>query len=123
MIMKTIVYTKYGSPDVLQLKEVEKPTPKENEVLIKVHAASINSWDWDLLTGTFQGRIGVFLNPKFNILGCDISGRVEAVGNDVKNIKIGDKVFGDTSGFRERDWGGFAQYVCAREEILALKPN
>ena len=119
--MKAIVYTKYGPPDVLQLKDVEKPTPRDDEVLIKVHAASINSWDWDLLRGTFQGRLAGLLKPKFKILGCDIAGRVVAVGKNVKHLKPGDEVFGDTSGFRARDWGAFAEFVSAREDILALK--
>lgn len=120
--MKAIVYHKYGSPDVLELKEVEKPTPRDNEVLVKVHAASVNSWDWDLLTGTFQGRLGAFRKPKYKILGADIAGKVEAVGSNVKQFQPGDEVFGDISGFRARDWGGFAEYVCASENILALKP-
>jgi NADPH:quinone reductase-like Zn-dependent oxidoreductase len=119
--MKAIVYTKYGPPDVLQLKEVEKPTPKDNEVLIKVHAASVNSWDWDLLRGTpFLNRLMFgLLKPKTKILGCDIAGRVEAVGRNVKQFQPGDEVFGDISGC---GWGGFAEYVCARENVLALKP-
>ncbi len=120
--MKAIVYEKYGPPDVLQLKEVAKPTPKDNEVLIKVHAASVNSWDWDRLRGTFQGRLGAFRKPKNKILGTDIAGRVEAVGSNSKQFQPGDEVFGDISGFRARDWGGFAEYVCARENLLALKP-
>jgi len=102
--VKAIVYTKYGPPDVLQLKEVDKPTPKDNEALIKVHAASVNDWDWGLLRGTpFLNRLVVsgLLKPKYKILGCDIAGRVEAVGCN---------------------WGGFAEYVCARENALALKP-
>ena len=118
--MKAIVYTKYGSPDVLQLKEVEKPASRDNEVLIKVHAASVNSWDWDLLRGTpFVNRLMFgLIKPKI-ILGCDIAGRVEAVGNNVNQFKPGDEVFGDLSGC---GWGGFAEYVCARENALALKP-
>ena len=121
--MKAIVYHKYGSPDELKLEEVEKPTPRDNEVLVKVHAASINSWDWDLLRGTFQGRIGAFRKPKFNILGCDIAGTVEEVGSNVKQFQPGDNVFGDMSGFRDRDWGGFAEYACAREDVLAVKSD
>jgi len=117
--MKAIVYHKYGSPDVLELKEVEKPTPKGNEVLIKVHAASVNSWDWNLLRGTpFLVRLGGLLKPKYKILGADIAGRVEAVGRNVKQFQPGDEVFGDISGC---GWGGFAEYVCARENALALK--
>jgi len=118
--MKAMVYTKYGTPDVLQLKEVEKPGPEDNEVLIKVHAASVNSWDWDLLRGTpFVNRLMFgLLKPKV-ILGCDIAGRVEAVGRNVKQLQPDDEVFGDLSGC---GWGGFAEYVCARENALALKP-
>jgi NADPH:quinone reductase-like Zn-dependent oxidoreductase len=118
--MKAIVYTKYGPPEVLKLEEVAKPTPKDNELLIKIHAASINSWDWDLLRGTpFMNRLmfGV-LKPKTKILGCDIAGRVEAVGRNVKQFQPGDEVFGDISGC---GWGGFAEYVCASENALALK--
>jgi NADPH:quinone reductase-like Zn-dependent oxidoreductase len=123
MKMKAIVYEEYGPPDVLELKEIDKPIPKDDEVLIKVHAASINSWDYDLLIGTFQGRIGAFRKPRTNILGCDVAGKVVEVGKNIKGLSIGDDVFGDTSGFRARDWGGFAEYVCARESVLALKSS
>ena len=98
--MKAIVYTKYGSPDVLQLKEVEKPTPKDDEVLVKVHAASVNAADWHLLRGEpFLVRLMGFglLKPKNKILGADIAGRVEAVGRNVKQFQPGDEVFGDLS--------------------------
>ena len=121
--MQAVVYHKYGSPDELKLAEVEKPIPKENEVLISVKATSINSWDWDLLTGTFQGRIGAFRKPRTEILGCDIAGTVEEVGSKVTQFQIGDDVFGDMSGFAKRDWGGFAEYACTREEVLALKSS
>ena len=118
--MKAIVYTKYGPPDVLQLKEIEKPTPKDDEVLVKVHAASVNSWDWELLRGAFVNRLFFgFLKPKIKILGVDIAGRVETVGRNVKQFLPGDEVFGDISGC---GFGGFAEYVCARENALALKP-
>jgi len=119
--MKAIVYERYGQPDVLQLQEVAKPTPKDNEVLVRVHAASVNDWDWGLLRGTpFMSRLFFgLLKPKNKILGCDIAGRVEAVGNNVKQFQPGDEVFGDISG---GSWGGFAEYVCARENALALKP-
>ena len=118
--MKAIVYTKYGPPEVLQLKEVEKPTPKDNEVLIKVHAASINDWDWGLLRGKpFGNRVSFgLLKPKTKILGVDIAGEVEAVGRIVKKFQPGDEVFGDISGC---GWGGFAEYVCALENALSLK--
>jgi NADPH:quinone reductase-like Zn-dependent oxidoreductase len=119
--MKAIVYEKYGSLDVLQLKEVEKPTPKDNEVLVKIHAASINSWDWELLRGKpFVNRLlNGLLKPKIKILGADIAGRVEAVGRNAKQFQPDDEVFGDLC---ECGWGGFAEYVCARENALALKP-
>jgi NADPH:quinone reductase-like Zn-dependent oxidoreductase len=119
--MKAIVYTKYGPPDVLQLKEVEKPTPKDNEVLIKVHAASVNDWDWGLLRGKpFVNRLLFgLLKPKTKILGCDIAGQVEAVGRNVKQFQPGDEVFGDLSAC---GFGAFAEYVCALENALALKP-
>src|SRR5581483_10085669 len=119
--MKAIVYTHYGSPDVLQLKEVAKPTPKDDEVLIKVYAASANAGDWHLLRGIpFLVRLvsGV-LKPKNIILGADIAGRVEAVGRNVTQFQPSDEVFGDVSGC---GFGGFAEYACAREDALALKP-
>jgi NADPH:quinone reductase-like Zn-dependent oxidoreductase len=118
--MKAVVYSKYGTPDVLQLIEIDKPVPTEDEVLVKVHAVSINDWDWGLLQGdTFINRVlfGLF-KPKRKILGSDIAGRVEAVGKAITHFKPGDEVFGDLSG----TWGGFAEYVCAHEKALALKP-
>jgi len=119
--MKAIVYEEYGSPDVLVLKDVEKPTPKDDEVLIKVHAASVNAADLHLLRADpFLVRLSSgLLKPKNKILGADIAGRVEAVGSNVKQFKPGDEVFGDISGC---GWGGFAEYVCARENALVLKP-
>ncbi len=121
--MKAIVYTKYGPPDVLQLEEVEKPTPADNEVLLNVQAVSVNSWDRDLLHGVpFILRLGAFSKPKYPILGCDIAGRVEQIGQNVTAFKPGDEVFGDISGFGPRDWGGLAEYVCADAERLILKP-
>ena len=120
--MKAVVYEKYGPPDVLHLEEVERPAPKEDEVLIKVHAASINDWDWGNLRGKpFVNRmmLGLMRPKKINILGCDVAGRVEAVGSKVRQFKAGDEVFGDlcNCGF-----GSFAEYVCAREDALTLKP-
>ena len=120
--MKAVVYTEYGSPDVLHLQEIEKPVPRDNEVLIKVHATSINSWDWDMLRGKpylFRLLSGIF-KPKYKILGADVAGRIETVGANVSNFKPGDDVFGDLC---ENGWGGFAEYVCAGEESLALKPD
>jgi NADPH:quinone reductase-like Zn-dependent oxidoreductase len=120
--MKAIVYNKYGPPDVLEFKEVEKPVPKDNEVLIKIHAASINSMDWDMLTGRpLEYRLfsGILKPKKTKILGCDIAGRIEAVGKNIKKFHTGDDVFGDLC---EGSWGGFAEYLCARENELTLKP-
>lgn len=118
--MQAIVYTAYGPPHVLQYKEVEKPVPKAAEVLIKVHATSINSWDWDLLRGEpFLARLEGLRKPKYQILGCDVAGRVEAVGSHVTQFQPGDAVFGDLSAC---GWGGFAEYVCAQENALTLKP-
>jgi len=117
--VKAIVYTQYGLQDVLQLKEVDKPTPRENEVLIKVHAASVNASDWEFLTGMpLYTRMWGLLKPKYQILGSDIAGQVEAVGRKVKKFHPGDAVFGDILG----RWGGFAEYVCAPEDALMLKP-
>ncbi|MZQ86948.1 zinc-binding dehydrogenase [Paenibacillus sp. 5J-6] len=119
--MKAMVYTKYGTKDVLNLVELEKPAPKDNEVLIRIHAASVNSWDWDLLRGIpFMVRLGGILKPKFKILGADIAGTVEAVGSKVKQFHPGDEVFGDISG---SGWGGFAEYVSVREDTITLKPS
>jgi NADPH:quinone reductase-like Zn-dependent oxidoreductase len=117
--MKAIVYTKYGSPDVLQLKDVEKPIPKDDEVLIKIYAASVNAYDWHFLTADiFLVRLmgGGLLKPKDSRLGADIAGQVETVGRNVKQFQPGDEVFGDIG------HGGFAEYVCAPESRLALKP-
>ena len=94
--MKAIVYYNYGSPEVLKLEEVEKPTPSEDELLIKVHAVSLNASDWEFLTGTpIYTRMWGLRKPKNNILGSDIAGRVEAVGANVKQFQSGDEVFGD----------------------------
>ncbi len=119
--MKAIVYTEYGSPAVLQLKEVAKPTPKDNEVLVKVYAVSANAADLHLLRADpFLIRLSSgLLKPKNEILGSDIAGRVEAVGRNVKQFKPGDEVFGDISA---GGWGGFAEYACAHEDALVLKP-
>ena len=117
--MRAIVYTKYGGPEVLQIKEIETPYPKDDEVLIKNYAVSINDWDFGLLQGDFINRIlNGLLKPKKKILGSDIAGRIEAVGKNVTHFKTGDNVYGDLSG----QWGGFAEYSCAREKALALKP-
>jgi len=118
--MKAIVYTKYGSPDVLQLKEVEKPATKENEVLIKVVASSVNEWDNGLISGKglLTRLLGGLFKPKNKILGADVAGVIEAVGNNIKNFKPGDEVFGDIAG---AGFGAFAEYVSAPEKMLAKK--
>lgn len=117
--MKAIVYYRYGSPDVLQLAEVEKPTPNENQVLVKIIAASANPLDWHRMRGEpFLARIGEgYRRPKNPKLGADIAGRVEAVGRNVTEFQPGDKVFGAIGA------GGFAEYACTREKNLALKPD
>jgi NADPH:quinone reductase-like Zn-dependent oxidoreductase len=117
--VKAIVCQRYGSPDVLEFKEVEKPAPKYNEALVKVHASSLNAADFETLRGVFIVRMVAPLKPMHKILGSDIAGRVEAVGRGVKQFQPGDEVFGDLSvcGF-----GAFAEYACAPESALALKP-
>lgn len=117
--MKAVVYTKYGTPDVLELIEIDQPIPQDDEVLIKVYAVSLNDWDCGLLQGDFINRLlnGLF-KPRIKILGSDIAGRVETVGKNVKMFQPGDEVYGDLSG----TWGGFAEYACAPEKALALKP-
>ena len=120
--MKAIVRSIYGSPDVLDLKEVERPAPRDNEVLIKVHAASLNAYDWHMLTADmFPVRLmgGGLLKPKMKILGADVAGRVEAVGRNATQFRPGDDVFGDVAG---SDSGSFAEYACGRENRLASKP-
>jgi NADPH:quinone reductase-like Zn-dependent oxidoreductase len=118
--MKAIIYTKYGPPEVLQLKEVEKPVPKENEVLVKVFAASVNPADWHMIRGEpkfARLAFGLF-KPRNIIPGIDIAGKVEAVGKNVKEFQQGDEVFGDCG------WGGaFAEYVCVTEKSLVIKPD
>jgi NADPH:quinone reductase-like Zn-dependent oxidoreductase len=117
MIMKAILFTKYGSPDVLQVTEVEKPTPKDHQVLVRVHAASANPLDWHHMRGTpFLVRLGDgFLKPKDPKLGADVAGVVEAIGSNVTEFKPGDEVFGVCS-------GSFGEYAVAAESKLALKP-
>jgi len=117
--MKAVVYEKYGPPEGLEMKEVEKPAPKDDEVLIKIHAVSLNASDWEFLTGKpLYARIRGLLKPKYKILGSDVAGRVEAVGKDVKQFQPGDEVFGDIFDCM----GGFAEYVCAPENTVMRKP-
>ncbi len=118
-VMKAVIYTEYGGPESLRVAEVPKPVPLDNEVLINVHAVSINDWDFALLQpDTFNRLMSGLTKPKRQIIGSDISGKIESVGKAVTKFKIGDEVYGDLSG----RWGGFAEYVCAPEQSLALKP-
>jgi hypothetical protein len=116
--MKAIVYPQYGSPDVLELKEVEKPTPQDGQLLIKVHAASVNALDWrrfampSILVRLMGGGL---LKPKNQKLGADVAGTVEAVGRSVTEFKPGDEVFGVAP-------GSFAEYACNGASKFALKP-
>src|SRR3970282_808175 len=116
--MKAIVYYSYGSPDVLKYEEIEKPTAGDDEVLIKVRAASVNPLDWRLMRGKplfVRLMIGGLRKPKITRPGRDVAGQVEAVGRNVTQFKPGDEVFGACR-------GAFAEYVCAIEDRLALKP-
>ncbi len=118
--MEAVVFTKYGPPDVLRLTEVEQPVPGENEVLVSVHASSVNAADWHTLRADpwfIRLMGGGFFKPKSQILGFDIAGQVEAVGSKVKQFQTGDEVFGACG------MGGFAEYACADENALALKPG
>jgi NADPH:quinone reductase-like Zn-dependent oxidoreductase len=119
-LMKAILCTEYGSPDLLQLKEVPKPIPDDDKVLVKVHAASLNAADVETLRGDFIVRIAAPRKPMYKILGSDIAGRVEAVGSNITQFQPGDEVWGDLS--FPHGLGAFAEYVCATENALALKP-
>jgi NADPH:quinone reductase-like Zn-dependent oxidoreductase len=117
--MKAIVFTKYGPPDVLHVQEVEKPTPNDDQVLIRVHAVSLNPAEAHMMSGMLLARIiggNGLLKPKDTIPGADFAGRVEAVGKNATRFKPGDEVFG------RRDSSGFAEYVCVTENPIALKP-
>ena len=119
--MKAVVIERYGNAEVLELMDVPRPRPRADEVLVRVHAASLNDWDWAMVQGKpFAARLlhGLF-RPRVKTPGCDIAGRVEAVGTEVKTLQPGDEVYGDLclSGF-----GAFAEYVCAPETGLARKP-
>jgi NADPH:quinone reductase-like Zn-dependent oxidoreductase len=119
--MRAITISEYGMPDCLKLTDVEKPVPGEGEVLVKVMSASVNSWDWDFMTGkphVFRLFLGLF-KPKYKILGCDIAGVVETTGKNVTEFSSGDLVYGDIS---DR-FGAFAEYVVVSEKSLRKKPE
>jgi len=118
--MRAVVYSAYGGVEQLRLAEVARPEPRPGELLIRVKAASLNSWDWDLLRGKpFLARLGGLLRPQHPILGADVAGLVEGVGPGSR-FAVGDAVFGDLSGAH---WGGFAEYVAAPETALAKIPE
>src|SRR6266516_545192 len=114
--MRAMVYERYGPPDVLELKEIERPVVTDDGVLVRVHAASVNPFDWHFLTGTpYLARLGAgLLRPKNHVLGADFAGTVEAIGRDVKKFQPGDEVFGARH-------GAFGECVCVRKSV-ALKP-
>lgn len=116
--MKAIVHDSYGSPDVLRLDEVQKPSPNDNQLLIKIHAASVNALDWHFMRANpaFIRLVSGLLKPKDKILGADIAGEVEAIGKNVQTFRPGDAVFGSVGK------GGFSQFVCASEKSMVLKP-
>ena len=117
--MKAVVYSRYGPPEVLQFTEVPTPAPRDDEVLIRIHAASLNRSDWEGLTGTpAYARLGGLFKPGSQILGSDIAGRVERVGRNHTRFRPGDDVYGDIM----ESSGGFAEYVCVRGRNLVPKP-
>ena len=126
--MKAIVWTKYGSPDVLQLKEVKKPTPKDNETLIRIYATTVTAGDCELralkfpILVRFLFRVGFgFRRPRkrFSILGMELAGEIESVGKDIKLFRKGDQVFADTG----ISLGAYAEYICLLEDgTVAIKP-
>ena len=117
--MKAVVYTRYGPPDVLRFTDVETPVPKDNEVLVKVHAVSLNASDWEVLRGKpLYSRIGGPFRPRHHILGSDIAGRIEAAGRNTTLFQPGDDVFADVLSYM----GGFAEYVCVPESALTRMP-
>jgi len=118
--MKAIVCTKYGPPEVLQLKEVETPTPKDNEALVRVYASSLNAADIEIMKGVFVNRIAAPLRPMHKILGTDMAGQIGEVGTKVKRFQPGDQIWGDLS--FPLGSGAFAEYVCVPEDALRLKP-
>jgi len=118
--MKAIVCDRYGSPDVLRLEEVERPAPRDDQVLVKVHASSLNAADFEILGGALSARFSSPFRPRNRIPGTDVAGRVMAVGRNVKRWKKGDAVFGDLFMCGH---GAFAEYVAVPEDALMRKPD
>lgn len=120
--MKAILYDHYGGPEVLRLGEMDPPLPKKGEVLVRVRAASLNSWDWDMIRGEpkITRLVSGFRRPKIKVLGCDLSGLVESMGAHTSRFKPGDPVYGDVSGC---GFGAFGEYVVVKEEALSPKPE
>ena len=121
--MKAITFSKYGLPKaVLELRDVPKPSPKENEVLIKIRASAVNDYDWTVVRGKpriYRLMFGL-IKPKQQIPGMELAGIIESVGKNVTSFKVGDEVYGDTSSY---GFGTFAEYMCLNEKALALKPG
>jgi NADPH:quinone reductase-like Zn-dependent oxidoreductase len=122
--VKAVVYEKYGSPDVLEYREVEEPTVMEDDILVKIHASSMNAVDWHIRSGTpFMARLmggsakTLFMKPKFRILGADFAGKIESVGKNVEQFKVDDDVFGMAN------VGAHAEYICVSEKDTVLKPD
>jgi len=119
--MRALILKKYGSPEVLQLREIANPTPRENEVLVKIHATAVNDYDWSLIRGKpylYRLLFGI-LKPKHQIPGMELAGTIEALGPNANSFKIGDAVYGDISQYC---FGSFAEYTCINEKALTLKP-
>ena len=120
--MKAIVLSKYGPPNSLQYKEIAKPTPKENEVLIKIHTTTVNDYDWSMVRGKpfiYRLMFGI-MKPKIQVPGMELAGVVEALGTNVKSFKVGDAVYGDIS---DHGFGSFAEYICINEKAIVPKPD
>ena len=122
--MKAVVYEKFGSPDVLEYKDVEKPTVREDDILVKIHASSMNAIDWHIRipTPSFARLMGgsaktLFMKPRFPILGADFAGKIEAVGKNIEQFKVDDEVFGAVKA------GCHAEYICVSEKDAVLKPD